>query len=69
MMALARLKSCPRTFESDRAEVMRKLGARDTAELVRAALLYPEAWLADREKEPFLRLHPRRCNSAACAQK
>ncbi len=29
----------PRTFESHRAEAMRKLGARKTAELVRAALL------------------------------
>jgi DNA-binding NarL/FixJ family response regulator len=28
----------PRTFESHRAEVMRKLGARNTADLVRAAL-------------------------------
>jgi DNA-binding CsgD family transcriptional regulator len=33
----------PRTFESHRAEVMRKLGARNTADLVRAALLFPEA--------------------------
>lgn len=31
----------PRTFESHRAEAMRKLGARNTAELVRAALLQP----------------------------
>jgi DNA-binding CsgD family transcriptional regulator len=31
----------PRTFESHRAEAMRKLGARNTAELVRAALLHP----------------------------
>lgn len=30
----------PRTFESHRAEAMRKLGARNTAELVRAALLH-----------------------------
>ena len=29
----------PRTFESHRAETMRKLGARNTAELVRSALL------------------------------
>ncbi len=31
----------PRTFESHRAEAMRKLGARNTAELVRAALRHP----------------------------
>ena len=31
----------PRTFESHRAEAMRKLGARNTAELVRTALLHP----------------------------
>ncbi len=31
----------PRTFESHRAEAMRKLGARNTAELVRAALGHP----------------------------
>jgi DNA-binding CsgD family transcriptional regulator len=31
----------PRTFESHRAEAMRKLGARNTADLVRAALLQP----------------------------
>ena len=37
-----RMRISPRTFESHRAEVMRKLGARNTAELVRAALLYPE---------------------------
>jgi DNA-binding CsgD family transcriptional regulator len=37
------MRISPRTFESHRAEVMRKLGARNTAELVRAALLYPEA--------------------------
>jgi DNA-binding CsgD family transcriptional regulator len=34
-----RMHISPRTFESHRAEVMRKLGARNTAELVRAALL------------------------------
>jgi DNA-binding CsgD family transcriptional regulator len=34
-----RMKISPRTFESHRAEAMRKLGARNTAELVRAALL------------------------------
>jgi DNA-binding NarL/FixJ family response regulator len=33
----------PRTFESHRAEAMRKLGARNTAELVRTALLHPGA--------------------------
>jgi DNA-binding NarL/FixJ family response regulator len=33
-----KMKISPRTFESHRAEVMRKLGARNTAELVRAAL-------------------------------
>ena len=33
----------PRTFESHRAGAMRKLGARNTAELVRSALLYPVA--------------------------
>jgi DNA-binding NarL/FixJ family response regulator len=33
----------PRTFESHRAEAMRKLGARNTAELVRTALLHPDA--------------------------
>ena len=38
-----RMGISPRTFESHRAEVMRKLGARNTADLVRAALLYPEA--------------------------
>ena len=37
-----RMRISPRTFESHRAGVMRKLGARNTAELVRAALLYPE---------------------------
>jgi len=31
----------PRTFESHRAEAMRKLGARNTADLVRAALARP----------------------------
>ena len=31
----------PRTFESHRAEAMRKLGVRNTAELVRAALKHP----------------------------
>jgi DNA-binding NarL/FixJ family response regulator len=31
----------PRTFESHRAEAMRKLGARNTADLVRTALLHP----------------------------
>lgn len=31
----------PRTFESHRAEAMRKLGARNTADLVRLALLHP----------------------------
>jgi DNA-binding NarL/FixJ family response regulator len=33
----------PRTFESHRAEAMRKLGARNTADLVRTALLHPGA--------------------------
>ena len=36
-----RMSISPRTFESHRAEAMRKLGARNTAELVRAALLNP----------------------------
>jgi len=36
-----RMKISPRTFESHRAEAMRKLGARNTADLVRAALLHP----------------------------
>jgi len=36
-----RMQISPRTFESHRAEVMRKLGARNTADLVRAALLHP----------------------------
>jgi DNA-binding CsgD family transcriptional regulator len=34
-----RMRISPRTFESHRAEAMRKLGARNTADLVRAALL------------------------------
>jgi DNA-binding CsgD family transcriptional regulator len=34
-----RMSISPRTFESHRAEAMRKLGARNTAELVRKALL------------------------------
>lgn len=34
-----RMQISPRTFESHRAEAMRKLGARNTADLVRAALL------------------------------
>jgi DNA-binding NarL/FixJ family response regulator len=38
-----RMHISPRTFESRRAEAMRKLGARNTAELVRAALKYPGA--------------------------
>lgn len=38
-----RLGISPRTFESHRAEAMRKLGVRNTAELVRAALLNPLA--------------------------
>ncbi|WP_394566003.1 LuxR C-terminal-related transcriptional regulator [Bradyrhizobium sp. 31Argb] len=33
------MKISPRTFESHRAEAMRKLGARNTAELVRKALM------------------------------
>jgi len=36
-----RMQISPRTFESHRAETMRKLGARNTADLVRAALLGP----------------------------
>src|SRR3954462_9961010 len=36
-----RMNICPRTFESHRAEAMRKLGARNTADLVRKALLQP----------------------------
>lgn len=38
-----RMRISPRTFESHRAEAMRKLGARNTADLVRAALLHPGA--------------------------
>jgi len=41
-----RMQISPRTFESHRAEAMRKLGARNTAELVRAALLHPIDWRA-----------------------
>jgi DNA-binding CsgD family transcriptional regulator len=37
-----RMRISPRTFESHRAEAMRKLGARNTAELVRSALLHPD---------------------------
>jgi len=36
-----RMRISPRTFESHRAEAMRKLGARNTADLVRAALMRP----------------------------
>jgi len=36
-----RMHISPRTFESHRAEAMRKLGARNTADLVRTALLHP----------------------------
>jgi DNA-binding CsgD family transcriptional regulator len=36
-----RLNISPRTFESHRAEAMRKLGARNTADLVRLAILHP----------------------------
>lgn len=36
-----RMQISPRTFESHRAEAMRKLGARNTADLVRAALMHP----------------------------
>jgi DNA-binding NarL/FixJ family response regulator len=36
-----RMTISPRTFESHRAEAMRKLGARNTADLVRKALLQP----------------------------
>ena len=36
-----RMQISPRTFESHRAVAMRKLGARNTADLVRAALLHP----------------------------
>jgi len=35
-----RMSISPRTFESHRAEAMRKLGARNTADLVRKALLH-----------------------------
>jgi DNA-binding CsgD family transcriptional regulator len=35
------MRISPRTFESHRAEAMRKLGARNTADLVRTALLHP----------------------------
>ena len=38
-----RMAISPRTFESHRAEAMRKLGARNTADLVRSALLNPGA--------------------------
>ena len=38
-----RMQISPRTFESHRAEAMRKLGARNTADLVRKALLHPDA--------------------------
>ena len=38
-----RMQISPRTFESHRAEAMRKLGARNTADLVRIALLHPGA--------------------------
>jgi DNA-binding NarL/FixJ family response regulator len=38
-----RMRISPRTFESHRAEAMRKLGARNTADLVRTALLHPRA--------------------------
>jgi DNA-binding CsgD family transcriptional regulator len=38
-----RMRISPRTFESHRAEAMRKLGARNTAELVRSALLHSGA--------------------------
>ena len=36
-----RMDISPRTFESHRAEAMRKLGARNTADLVRLALVRP----------------------------
>nr|WP_235984066.1 helix-turn-helix transcriptional regulator [Bradyrhizobium australiense] len=36
-----RMNISPRTFESHRAEAMRKLGARNTADLVRKTLLQP----------------------------
>jgi DNA-binding NarL/FixJ family response regulator len=38
-----RMQISPRTFESHRAEAMRKLGARNTADLVRKALLLQPA--------------------------
>jgi DNA-binding CsgD family transcriptional regulator len=38
-----RMRISPRTFESHRAEAMRKLGARNTADLVRTALLHPSS--------------------------
>ena len=38
-----RMGISPRTFESHRAEAMRKLGARNTADLVRKALLQRDA--------------------------
>jgi DNA-binding NarL/FixJ family response regulator len=38
-----RMHISPRTFESHRAEAMRKLGARNTADLVRTALLHAGA--------------------------
>ena len=38
-----RMQISPRTFEIHRAEAMRKLGARNTADLVRTALLHPGA--------------------------
>jgi DNA-binding NarL/FixJ family response regulator len=38
-----RMRISPRTFESHRAEAMRKLGARNTADLVRTALMHPSA--------------------------
>ena len=38
-----RMRISPRTFESHRAEAMRKLGARNTADLVRSALLHTRA--------------------------
>jgi DNA-binding CsgD family transcriptional regulator len=38
-----RMGISPRTFESHRAEAMRKLGARNTADLIRKALLYRDA--------------------------
>lgn len=36
-----RMSISPRTFESHRAEAMRKLGAKNTADLVRKALMLP----------------------------